>query len=145
MMENVIHNQVYITTLAYLEPWDIQNPRHIQNTAKPLSRNISFKTLSNPNIFKTVVYSDFWYILKSKHIQNPAEYLRRSILLRTLCNHSRFKRPIYSKLLHIQDRCVSATPYTFFLFTSNQVARLMKKKYDPGLCLDFLALDTIFN
>ena len=97
-------------TPAYLEPWHIQNPRHIQNTAKHLSRNILFKTLCNPDIFRNLVYSELWYILKSKHIQNPAEYLRWSILLRTLCNYSRFRGPIYSKLPHIQNRCVSATP-----------------------------------
>ena len=57
-------------TPAYLEPW------HIQNTAKHLSRNILFKTLCNPGIFRNLVYSELWYILKSKYIQNPAEYLR---------------------------------------------------------------------
>ena len=93
-------------TPAYLEPWHIQNPRHIQNTAKHLSRNILFKTLCNPDIFRNLVYSELWYILKSKHIQNPVEYLRR----RALCNYSRFRGSIYSKLRHIRNRCVSATP-----------------------------------
>ena len=97
-------------TPEYLEQWHIQNPRHIQNTVKHLSRNILFKTLCNPDIFRNLVYSELWYILKSKHIQNPAEYLRWSILLRTLCNYSRFRDPIYSKLSHIKNQCVSATP-----------------------------------
>ena len=97
-------------TPAYLEPWHIQNPRHIQNTAKHLSRNILFKTLCNPDIFRNLVYSELWYILKSKHIQNPAEYLRWSILLRTLYNYSIFRRLIYSKLSLIQKASVSVTP-----------------------------------
>ena len=49
----------------------IQNPRHIQNTAKHLSRNILFKTFCNHDIFRTLVNSEHWHILKSKHIQNP--------------------------------------------------------------------------
>ena len=107
MIEN--YSQPFVTS-AYLKLWHIRNPRHIQNTVKHLSRNILFKTLCNPDIFRNLVYSELWYILKSKHIQNPAEYLRWSILLRTLCNYSRFRGPIYSKLPHIQNRCVSATP-----------------------------------
>ena len=63
-------------TPAYLEPCHIQNPMHIQNTAKHLSRNILFKTLCNPDIFRNLVYLELWYILRSKHIQNPTEYLR---------------------------------------------------------------------
>ena len=112
-LSNVYDGKFYsqpCVTPAYLEPWHIQNPRHIQNTAKHLSRNILFKTLCNPDIFRNLVYSQLWYILKSKHIQNPAEYLIWSILLRTLCNYSRFRDPIYSKLPHIQNRCLSATP-----------------------------------
>ena len=104
-MSNIYDGKFYwqtCVTPAYLEPWHIQDPRHIQNTAKDLSRNIPFKTLCNPDIFKNLVYSELWYILKSKHIQNPAGYLRRSILLRTLCNNSRFRGPIYSKRSHIQ-------------------------------------------
>ena len=97
-------------TPAYLEPWHIQNSRHIQNTVKHISRNILFKTLFNPDIFRNLVYSKLWYILKSKYIQNPAEYLRSSILIKTLYNCSRFRDPIYPKLPHIQNRCVSATP-----------------------------------
>ena len=110
---NIYDGKFYLQpcmTSAYLEPWHIQNPRYIQNTAKHLSQDILFKILCNPDIFRTLVYSELWYILKSKHIQNPAKYLRWSILLRTLCNYSRFRGPIYSKLPHIQNRCVSATP-----------------------------------
>ena len=101
-LSNIYDGKFYsqpCVTPAYLEPW------HIQNTAKHLSRNILFKTLCNPDIFRNLVYSQLWYILKSKHIQNPAEYLIWSILLRTLCNYSRFRDPIYSKLPHIQNRC----------------------------------------
>ena len=90
-------------TLAYLEPWHVPNPRRIHNTAKHLSRNILFKTLCNPDIFRNLVYSELWYILKSKHIQNPTKHLRWNILLRTLCNYNRFKCPIYSKLPHLQN------------------------------------------
>ena len=75
MYEGKFYSQPYVT-LAYLEPWHNQNPRHIQNTAKHLTRNILFKTLCNPDIFNTLVHSEIWYILKSKPIQNPAEYLR---------------------------------------------------------------------
>ena len=59
------YSQPCVTT-AYLESWHIQNPRHILNTAKYLSRNILFKTLCNPDIFRNLVYSELWYILKSK-------------------------------------------------------------------------------
>ena len=78
-LSNIYDGKFYsqpCVTPAYLEPWHIQNPRHIQNTAKHLSRNILFKTLCNPDIFKTLVYSELWYILKSNHIQNPVEYPR---------------------------------------------------------------------
>ena len=111
-MSNMYDGKFYsktCATVAFLEAWHIQNPRHIQNTVKYLSRNISFKTLCNPDIFKTLVYSELWHILKSKHIQNPAEYLRWSILLRTQCNYSRFRGPIYSKLSHIQNWCALVT------------------------------------
>ena len=98
-------------TLVYLQPWHIQNPKHIQNTAKHVSRNILFKTLCITLTYsEPLVYSEIWYFLKSQHIQKPAEYLRSSILLRTLCNYSRFRGPTYSKLLHIQNRCVLANP-----------------------------------
>ena len=97
--DGIFYSQSCVT-LVYLEPWHIQNPRHIQNTATPWIT----LTYSEP-----LVYSELWYILKSKHIQNPAEYLRWSILLRTLCSYGRFRGPIYSKLLHIKNRCVSAT------------------------------------
>ena len=106
-LSNIYDGKIYsqpCVTLVYLDPWHIQNPRHIQNTAKHLSRNILFKTLCNPDIFRTQNY-----ILKSKHIQNPAIYLRKSILLKTLCNYSGFTDSD-SKLSHIQNRCVSATP-----------------------------------
>ena len=97
-LSNIYDGKFYsqpCVTPAYLEPWHIQNPRHIQNTAKHLSRKILFKTLYNPDIFRNLVYSEPSYILKSKQIQNPAKYLKWSILLRTLCNYSRFRGPIY--------------------------------------------------
>ena len=112
-LSNIYDRKFYsepCVTRPYLETWHIQNPSHIQNTAKHLSRNILFKTLSNPDIFRALVYPKLWYILKSKHIQNPAKYLRWSILLRTLYNFRIFRRLIYSTLLHIQNRCLSATP-----------------------------------
>ena len=112
-LSNIYDGKLYSqhgVTPAYLELWHIQNSRHIQNTAKHLSRNILFKTLCNPDIFRNLVYSELWYILKSKHIQNLAEYLRWSILLRAVCKYSKFRGPIYSKLRHIQNRYVSATP-----------------------------------
>ena len=111
-LSNIYDGKFYsqpCVTPAYLEPWHVRNPRHIQNTAKHLSRNILFKTLCNSDIFRNLVYSELWYIMKSRHIHNPAEYLRWSILLRTLRNYSRFRDPIYSKLPHIQSRCLSAT------------------------------------
>ena len=92
-LSNIYDGKFYsqhCVTLAYLEPQYIQNPRHIQNTAKHLTRNILFKSLCNPDVFRTLVYSELCYILKLKHIQNPAEYLRWDILLRTLCNYRRF-------------------------------------------------------
>ena len=92
MMKN-LYSQPCVTPV-YLEPWHIQNSRHIQNTAKHVLRNILFKTLCNPNILRNLVYSELWYIMKSKHIQIPAKYLRWSILLKTLCNYSRFRAPL---------------------------------------------------
>ena len=112
-LSNVYDGKFYsqpCVTPAYLEPWHIQNPRHIQNTAKHLSRNILFKTLCNPDIFRNLVCSEFWCILKLKHIQYHVEYLRWSISLRTLCNYSRFRGLIFSKFWYIQNRCLSATP-----------------------------------
>ena len=106
-LSNVYDGKFYsqpCVTSAYLEP------RHIQNTAKHLSRSISFKSLYNTGIFRNLLCSKLWYILKSKHIQKPTKYLRWIILLRTLCTCSRFRDPIYSKLPHIQNRCLSATP-----------------------------------
>ena len=94
----------YCVIPAYLEP------RHIQNTVKHLSRNILFKTLCNPDIYRNVVYWALRFILKVKHIQNPVEYLRWNFLLRTLCTYRRFRAPICLKLPHIQNRCLSATP-----------------------------------
>ena len=120
---------------AYLEPWHIQKSRHIQNTAKHLSRNILFKTLCNPDIFRNLVYSELWYILKSKHIQNPAKQLRWDILLRILCNYRRFRGPIYSKLLHIQNRCLSATPYciSYFLEVLNSISKIHGAYFNTNL------------
>ena len=112
-LPNISYGEFYLepcVTQAYLKHWHIQNPRHIHNNVKHLSRNILFKTLRNPDIIRTLVYSQLWHILKSKHIQNPAEYLRWSILLRTLCNYSIFRRLIYSKLSLIQNASVSVTP-----------------------------------
>ena len=83
ILSNVCDGKFYsqpCVTPAYLEPWKIQNPRHSQNTAKHISRNILFKTFCNPDIFRNLVYSGLWYILKSKHIQNPAKCPRWSIL-----------------------------------------------------------------
>ena len=111
-LSNIYDGKFYsqpCVTPAYLEPW------HIQNTAKHLSRNILFKTLCNPEIFRNLVYSELWYILKSKYIQNPAKYLRWSILLRTLCNYSRCRDPIYSEPV-----CVSySLMYQLFFRTTN--------------------------
>ena len=110
---NIYNGKFYsqpCVTLAYLETWHIQNPKHIQNTVKHLPQDILFKTLCKPDTFRTLLYSELWYILKSKHIQTSAEYLRWSILLRNMCNYSRFRGPIYSKLSYIQNRSVSATP-----------------------------------
>ena len=93
-LSNIYDGKFYsqpCVTPAYLEPWYIQNPRHIQNTAKHLSRNILFKTLCNPDIFKTLVYSELWYILKSNHIQNPVEYPRYS-------NYSKIYLFLFSQL-----------------------------------------------
>ena len=95
-LSNIYDGKCYsqsCVTPAYLEPLHVQNPRHIQNTAKHLSRNILFKTLYNPDIFRNLAYSELWCILKSKDIQNPAEYPRWSILLRTLHNYSRIRGP----------------------------------------------------
>ena len=89
---------------AYLEP------RHIQNTAKHLPRNILLKTFCNPETYRNLAYSALWFILKSNHNQNPVEYLRWNFLLRTLRSYIRFTAPTYLKLPHIQNRCLSATP-----------------------------------
>ena len=55
-------------TLAYLEQWHIQTPKHNQNTGKHVSLNILLKTLCNPEMFRTLVYSELWYILKSANL-----------------------------------------------------------------------------
>ena len=72
-----------LCNLVYLEPWHIQNLKHIQNTSKHLSGNTLFKILCNLDtfrtlsIFRTLVLSE----IKAFRIQNLAEYLRWSILL----------------------------------------------------------------
>ena len=112
-LSNVYDGKFYsqpCVTPAYLEPWHIQNPRHIQNTAKHLSRNILFKTLCNPDTFRNLIHSVLWYILKLKHNQKPVEYLRWRFLLIALCKYIRFRARIYYKLPHIQNCCFSATP-----------------------------------
>ena len=92
----------------YSQPCVTQNSRQIQNTAKHLSRNILFKTLSNFYIFRTI--SIFRALLYSE-IKAYSEPCRVwCILLRTLCNYCRFRGPIYSRLSHTQNQCVSATP-----------------------------------
>ena len=56
-MPNIYDGKCYsqpCVSLVYLELWHIQNPSHIQNTAKYLSSNISFETLCNPEIFRTL-------------------------------------------------------------------------------------------
>ena len=68
-LSNIYDGKFYsqhCANLACLKPWQIQNPRHIQNTVKQLSRSSLFKTLCNPDMFITLVYSQLWYILKSK-------------------------------------------------------------------------------
>ena len=110
-----IYSLTYVT-LAYLEQWHIQTPKHIQNTAKHLSLNILFKSLCNLEIFWTLVYSELWYIVKwaylcwqEKLYSEPYRISKMDILLKNPCNYSRFKGPIHSKLLYIQNPCVSAT------------------------------------
>ena len=56
-LSNIYDGKFYsqpCVTLLYLEPWYTQNPRHIRNTTKHLSRNILFKTFCNPGIFRTL-------------------------------------------------------------------------------------------
>ena len=112
-LPNVYYEELYsesCVTLAYLKNRHIQNPRHISHTVKHLLRNILFKKLYNPDIFRTLVYSQLWYLLKPKRIQNPVKYLRWRVLLKTLCNYSKFRRPIYSRVSPIQNPVLSATP-----------------------------------
>ena len=72
-------------TLVYLEPWDIQNPRHIQNTAKHLSRNILYKTLSNPDIirtlsiFRTLVYSEIRAYSEPCNISKIKHFIKNAV------------------------------------------------------------------
>ena len=117
-----LHSKPCVTP-AYLEPWHIQNPSHIQNTAKHISRNILFKTLCNPDIFRNLVYSEHWYILKSKHIQNPSEYLRWSILLRTLQRPCIFKTLAYSEPVFVSYSLM----YQLFFRTTNVLLYLLMK------------------
>ena len=113
-LSNIYDGKFYsqsCVALVYLEPWHIQNPRHIRNTAKHLSSNILFETLCNTDrfrilsIFRTLVYSEIKAYSEPSRISKMEHFL-----LRALCNYSRFRGPIYSKLSHIQNRYVSATP-----------------------------------
>ena len=66
------HIQAYprpCVTLAYLEPWYIQNPDLFR------SRSI-FRTLaySQPCIFRTHIYSERYHIQNPRYIQSPVKH-----------------------------------------------------------------------
>ena len=52
-------NSSIFRTLVYLEPWYIQNQRHMQN----------------PGIFRTEVYSKLWDTQNLRQIHNPVKHL----------------------------------------------------------------------
>ena len=64
-LSNIYNGEFYseqCVTLPYLEPWHIQNPRHIQNTLKYLWWNVLLKTICNPDIFRNLVYPELKHI-----------------------------------------------------------------------------------
>ena len=61
-------------TLAYLEPWYIQNQQPIQSHG--IFRTLVYSELwyvPNPGIFRTLVYQEPW------HVKNPVKQLRWSV------------------------------------------------------------------
>ena len=113
MMENFIHDLV--------KPQHIQNPRHIQNTAKYLSRNILFKTLCNPDIFRTFSTFRTLVYLEIRAYSEPCRVSKTEHFINNLCNYSRSRGPIYSKLSHIQNRCVSYSLMYQLFFRTTEV------------------------
>ena len=100
----------------YSQPCVTENPRQIQNTAKHLSRNILFKTLSNPYIFRTI--SIFRTLLYSE-IKAYSEPCRVSKMVHFI------KNPV--KLLQIQK------PYIFKTFA-----------YSEPVCLSYSLVYQLF-
>ena len=59
-LSNIYDGKFYsqlCVTLVYLEPWHIQNPTHIQNTAEYLRWSILLRTLCNYSRFRGPIYS----------------------------------------------------------------------------------------
>ena len=68
------HSHAYskpCVTLAYIEPWYIQNPDIFRTR-----RNSKPWHIYNPGIFTTPVYSERWHVQNPRHIQNPVKHLR---------------------------------------------------------------------
>ena len=63
---------IFKVTLAYLEPWYIQN-RGIFRSSEAYSKSWH---VHNPGIFRTLAYSECWHIQILRHIQNPVKYLQ---------------------------------------------------------------------
>ena len=66
-------------TLAYLEPWYIQNP------VKHLLCSIFFRLLCHPDIFRILVYPEPWHILKPSYILNFQIYQMKYFVQNPLC------------------------------------------------------------
>ena len=85
-LSNISYREFYsesCVTLAYLKPWHIQNQKHIHNTVKHLSWNISFKFFCNPDIFRTLLFTTLVYSKK----QASSEPYRISNMGQFIKNH----------------------------------------------------------
>ena len=123
----------------YLEPWHIQNSRHIQNAVKHLSWNIKKLVLpwhiQSLSIFATLVYSEIraysepWRISKTRLFIGDLNY-----------NCSRFRHLIYSK--HIQNWSVSTINYflmyQLFFRTANFLCHPLLFNKNMGFSLAIL-------
>ena len=103
-LSNVYDGKFYsqpCVTSAYLEP------RHIQNTAKHLSRSISFKNLvqhqhiQKPTMFKTLVYSEIKAYSETYHISKMERLIKNPVYLQQIQRPYIFKTSAYSELVFV--------------------------------------------
>ena len=75
-------NSGIFRTVAYTEPWYIQNQKHIQNP----------QHIHKPGIFKKPLFSERWHIQNLRHIQNPVKHLRWSVLQKIVNGYNYFRK-----------------------------------------------------